>query len=71
MNNKVDYLLPDEEYNPKKPDWDKVKHYINVDPTLCETKAHERDILTPAPVVLKPPAPRERVTMDDVTDFPE
>ena len=25
----------------------------------------------PEPVVLKPPAPRERVSMDDVTDFPE
>jgi len=33
--------------------------------------AHERDVWTPAPVLLKPPAPREKVSMDDVTDFPE
>ena len=31
MNAKVDYLLPDEEYNPKQPDWDKVKNYKNVE----------------------------------------
>ena len=31
MNNKVDYLLPDEEYSPKKPDWEKVKNYINIE----------------------------------------
>ena len=31
MNSKVDYLLPDEEYNPKQPDWDKVKNYKNVE----------------------------------------
>ena len=40
-------------------------------PTGCELKAHERDILQPAPQILKPPAPREKVSMDDVTDFPE
>lgn len=40
-------------------------------PTGCEMKAHERDIWTPAPTILKPPAPRDRVSMDDVTDFPE
>ena len=34
-------------------------------------KAHERDVMTPTPVNLKPPAPREKVSMDDVTDFPE
>ena len=34
-------------------------------------KAHERDILQPAPQILKPPAPRDKVSMDDVTDFPE
>ena len=71
MNTKVDYLLPNEEYNPKQPDWDKVKNYVNITPTGCEGKAHERDVLTPAPIKLKPPAPRERVSMDDVTDFPE
>ena len=37
----------------------------------CELKAHERDIVQPAPTILKPPAPRDRVSMDDVTDFPE
>ena len=31
MNNKVDQLLPDEEYRPTQPDWDKVKHYVNVE----------------------------------------
>jgi len=27
MNNKVDYLFPDEEYKPKTADMDRVKHY--------------------------------------------
>ena len=71
MNTKVDYLVPGEEYLPKTPDWNKIKNYINVDPTGCELKAHERDILTPTPLILKPPAPRERVSMEDVTDFPQ
>ena len=31
MNDKVDYLLPDEEYKPKTPDWDKVKNYMNIE----------------------------------------
>ena len=31
MNNKVDYLVPNEEYNPKQPDWDKVRSYVNVE----------------------------------------
>ena len=31
MNQKVDYLMPDEEYNPKQPDWDKVRNYVNVE----------------------------------------
>ena len=31
MNSKVDYLFPGEEYKPKLPDWDKVKHYVNVE----------------------------------------
>ena len=30
MNNKVDYLFPDEEYNPKQPDWERIKHYRDV-----------------------------------------
>ena len=29
--NKVDYLAPNEEYNPKQPDWDKVRNYVNVE----------------------------------------
>jgi hypothetical protein len=49
MNNKVDYLFPDEEYKPRTADLEKVKHYINVDPTGIEMHAHERDIYTPAP----------------------
>ena len=40
-------------------------------PTGNELKAHERDVLTPEPIVMRPPAPRDRVSMDDVTDFPE
>ena len=31
MNNKVDSLLPGDEYKPKQPDWDKIKTYINVE----------------------------------------
>ena len=31
MNNKVDYLFPDEEYRPKTADMDKIKHYVNVE----------------------------------------
>ena len=58
MNSKVDYLFPGEEYKPKTADWDVVKHYKNVDPTGCELKAHERDVMQPAPQVLKPNAPR-------------
>ena len=30
MNNKVDYLLPNEQYNPKQPNWDKIRNYVNV-----------------------------------------
>ena len=30
MNNKVDYLFPNEEYKPKTADLEKVKHYVNV-----------------------------------------
>ena len=67
----MDFLLPNEDYKPKQPDWDKIKDYVNVDSTGCEMKAHERDIMTPEPMVLRPPAPRERISMDDVTDFPE
>ena len=44
---------------------------VNYRPTLSEGKAYERDIYTPAPELLKPPAPRDRVSMEDVTDFPE
>ena len=28
MNNKVDFLFPDEEYKPKTADMEKVKHYF-------------------------------------------
>jgi hypothetical protein len=40
-------------------------------PTGPEMKAHERDVMTPAPILMKPPAPRDTVSMEDVTDFPE
>ena len=72
MNNKVDYLLPDEEYKPKTADMEKVKHYVNVSPVLDEMEAHKRDVYTPSPVILKPSEKkREKVTMDDVSDFPK
>ena len=31
MNNKIDHLVPNEEYRPSQPDWDKVKHYVNIE----------------------------------------
>ena len=31
MNNKVDYLFPNEEYKPQTANLDKVKHYVNVE----------------------------------------
>lgn len=71
MSEKIDYLLPDEKYEPKQPDWEKIKYYKDIEPTGCELKAHERDVLTPEPVILSPPPPRKTVTKDDVTDFPE
>ena len=30
MNNKVDYLYPNEDYIPKTANMEKVKHYVNV-----------------------------------------
>ena len=72
MNNKVDYLFPGEEYNPVQPDMQKVKHYVNVDPTGCEGHAHERDIYQAAPELIPgPKAIRNYDSMDDVTNFPE
>lgn len=71
MNSKVDYLIPGEEYKPKEPNWAKIKHYKNVDPTGCELKAHDRDTLMPKPQILKPPSARSQIAMDDITDFPE
>ena len=70
MNNKVDYLVPGEDYTPKQPDWERIKDYVDVDPTGPEMKAHERDSLKPKPQILRPPPPRAEITMDDVTDFP-
>ena len=70
MNHKIDYLLANETYEPKGPDMEKVKHYVNVDPTGVEMKAHERDILMPKPITMKPPAQKRTVIgPDDVTDF--
>ena len=31
MNQKVDFLRPNEDYKPKQPDWDKIKDYVNVE----------------------------------------
>lgn len=71
MNNKVDYLFPDEDYRPKTADPEKIKHYVNVDPTGCEMHAHERDVMTPSPEILRPTVmQRETETMDDVSNFP-
>ena len=28
-DSKVDYLIPGEEYRPKQPDWEKIKHYVD------------------------------------------
>ena len=71
MNRKIDYLLANETYEPRAPDMDKVKHYVNVSPTGVELKAHERDVYTPTPVTLKPPTQkRTSIGPDDVTDFP-
>ena len=40
MNNKVDYLFPNEEYTPKTADMTKIAGYVNIDPTGCEGKAY-------------------------------
>ena len=41
-------------------------------PVLDEMESHVRDVLTPAPVILAPSdVKREKVTMDDVSDFPK
>ena len=71
MNWKVDQLLPEDDFRPKTADMEKVKHYVNVDPTGCEMHAHERDVMTPTPVNLKPTEKKRSVeTMEDVTNFP-
>ena len=71
MNNKVDYLFPNEEFQPKTADKDKIKGYIDVDPTLCEKKAYERDIFALKPDRITPTQQkRENVSMDDVSNFP-
>ena len=42
-----------------------------ISPIGCEMQAHERDIMTPAPVILKPTElKRASESMDDVTNFP-
>ncbi len=56
MNHKTDYLLVNEIFEPRAPDMEKVKHYVNVDSAGLEMQAHERDIYMPDPLVLKPPA---------------
>ena len=72
MNNKVDYLFPNEEYRPKTADMDKIKNYVDVSPTGCEGKAYERDIFALKSEVIAPTTlRRDSVSMDDVTNFPE
>ena len=68
---KVDYLIPGEQYNPKQSNWEKIKYYVDKSPVLEEGEAHKRDVYTPEPVLLKPPAPRETTSLEDITDFPQ
>lgn len=44
--------------------------YRRISSVLCEGEAHLRDPYSPAPVILKPSAPRKERKPDDVTDFP-
>ena len=72
MNNKVDYLFPNEEFKPKTADMEKVKHFVDVDPTGCELKSNERDIYALKTEVVAPTElKRESESMDDVTNFPK
>ena len=71
MNNKVDYLFPNEEFQAKTADLSKIKNYVDVSPTGCEGKSHERDIFALKPDRITPTEQRrETVSMDDVSNFP-
>lgn len=48
----------------------KAANYRRVSNILYEGRAHLTDPYTPAPVIIKPPAPRENQSPDDITDFP-
>ena len=54
MNNKVDYLFPNEDYKPKTADLQRIKNYVDVSPTGCEGKAYERDIFALKSEVIAP-----------------
>ena len=72
MNNKVDYLFPNEDFQPKTADLEKIKNYVDVDPTGCEGKAHERDIFALKPERITPSQQqRDTVSMDDISNFPQ
>ena len=49
----------------------KAANYKRISTILYEGQAHLRDPFMPAPVILKPPAPRKELKPDDITDFPE
>lgn len=38
------YELPGEEYNPKQPNWDKIKDYKDIVHKGPEMEAHKRDV---------------------------
>ena len=72
MNNKVDYLFPNEEYKPKTADMEKVRHFVDVDPTGCEMKSSDRDVYALKSEVVSPTElRRETESMDDVSNFPQ
>ena len=72
MNNKVDYLFPNEDYQPKTADMQRVRNYVNVDPTGCEGKSYGKDIFALKPEVITPTVlKRDKESMDDVSNFPE
>jgi len=48
----------------------KAANYRRISNILYEGRAHLTDPYTPAPVIIKPPAPRENESPDDITDFP-
>jgi CDGSH-type Zn-finger protein len=76
LKTQIDPFIPldqDPDYKPKQADPEKIKNYKSIDPVGCETHVHLRDKLQPEPKILKAPQrdPNHRITMDDISDFPE